>query len=119
MTDRRDSRTVYTTESGRVCPTCGLPIAACRCKKKAVQPAGDGVIRISLDRKGRGGKTVTVVTGLAGSEDDLKLLAAELKRRCGTGGTLKDRIIEIQGDHRDLLMELLQAKGLKPKRAGG
>ncbi len=76
-------------------------------------------MRVSLDKKGRGGKSVTLVTGLPGSDEDLKLLAADLKRRCGTGGTLKDGVIEIQGDHRDTLVALLRAKGLNVKRAGG
>jgi translation initiation factor 1 len=76
-------------------------------------------VRVSLDRKGRGGKSVTLVTGLSGSDEDLKLLAADLKRRCGTGGTLKDGVVEIQGDHRDTLVALLRAKGFNVKRAGG
>ncbi len=76
-------------------------------------------MRLLLEKKGRGGKTVTVIAGLTGSEEDLKQLAGELKRRCGTGGTLKDRVIEIQGDHRDTLLEVLKAKGLIVKRVGG
>lgn len=79
----------------------------------------DGVVRVALEKKGRGGKTVSVITGLTGSEDRLKELAAELKRRCGTGGTLKDTVIEIQGDHRDTLVELLKSKGHTVKRVGG
>jgi translation initiation factor 1 len=110
MPDQSYSRTVYTTESGRVRPQSDQP---------ASRPKGDGVVRVSLDRKGRAGKSVTLVTGLPGSEDDLKALAAELKRRCGTGGTLKDRVIEIQGDHRDTLVTALQSKGFIVKRSGG
>ena len=123
------SRTVYSTESGgRICPDCGRPVADCRCKKKSGKPAPspsagnmprDGVVRVALEKKGRGGKTVSVITGLTGSEDSLKELAAELKRRCGTGGTLKDTVIEIQGDHRDTLVELLKSKGHTVKRVGG
>ncbi len=119
MPDKNYSRTVYTTETGRVCPECGQPIAACRCKQSSSRPAGDGVIRVSLDKKGRAGKAVTLITGLPGSDEDLKALAAELKRRCGTGGTLKDGVIEIQGDHRDALIAALQSKGFRPKKSGG
>jgi translation initiation factor 1 len=96
-----------------------MPIARCQCKKGVTVPQGDGVVRVSLDKKGRGGKTVTLVTGLSGGEDQLRELASEMKRRCGTGGTLKDGNIEIQGDHRDLLIEILKAKGIKAKRVGG
>ncbi len=123
------SRTVYSTESGgRICPDCGRAADACRCKKKSARPAPspaaanapkDGVVRVALEKKGRGGKTVSVITGLPGSEDSLKDLAAELKRRCGTGGTLKGNVIEIQGDHRDTLVELLKSKGHAVKRVGG
>jgi translation initiation factor 1 len=74
---------------------------------------------VALEKKGRGGKTVSVITGLAGTDDELRALAAELKRRCGSGGTLKDGVIEIQGDHRDTLVEALKAKGVPAKRAGG
>lgn len=119
MPDSRYSRTVYTTETGRVCPECGQPVDRCRCKKKTPSTRGDGVVRISLEKKSRGGKTVSVITGLTGSDDALKLLAADLKRACGTGGTYKEGTIEIQGDHRDTLVALLKAKGIAAKRAGG
>ena len=113
------SRPVYSTETGRVCPNCGKPVDSCICKKKTAAPKSDGVVRLMLEKKGRGGKTVTVITGLPGSEDDLRELATELKRRCGTGGTLKDGVIEIQGDHRDALLDVLKAKGMTVKRVGG
>lgn len=121
MPDKSYSRTVYTTESGRVCPNCGQPLdgGSHRCVQNASRPKGDGVVRVSLDRKGRGGKSVSLVTGLPGSDEDLKTLAAELKRRCGTGGTLKDGVIEIQGDHRDTLVAALRAHGFTVKKAGG
>jgi len=76
-------------------------------------------VRVALEKKGRGGKTVAVITGLPGSDDDLRDLASELKRLCGTGGTLKDGVIEIQGDHRDVLVELLKARGHTVRRVGG
>lgn len=119
MPNRSDARTVYTTESGRVCPNCGQPVADCRCAKSQPRAQGDGIVRVSLERKGRGGKTVTVVSGLPGNDDQIKTLAAEMKRRCGTGGTLKDGLVEIQGDHRDTLVALLKDKGLKVKKVGG
>jgi translation initiation factor 1 len=114
-----NSRLVWSSEAGRVCPECGKATAACVCRRKAAAPAGDGVVRIRRETKGRGGKTVTVVTGLPGDEAALKALAGELKRRCGSGGTLKDGVLEIQGDHCDLLLAELTARGLKVKRAGG
>ena len=119
MPSRNDSRTVYTTETGRICPDCGQPVAQCRCKKTSARPKGDGVVRVALEKKGRGGKTVSVITGLSGTDDDLRELASELKRRCGTGGTLKDGVIEIQGDHRDTLVESLKSKGLTTRKVGG
>jgi translation initiation factor 1 len=114
-----NARTVYTTETGRICPDCGQPIAACRCEQRRTRPIGDGIVRIFLDRKGRGGKTVSLVTSLPGSDEELKALSTELKRLCGTGGTLKDGVIVIQGDHRDALIAALQSKGIHAKKAGG
>lgn len=116
-----NSRTVYTTESGRICPNCGKPVDTCACKKKSSTPAakGDGVVRVALEKKSRGGKTVSVITGLVMNEEALKTLATDLKRRCGTGGTVKEGTIEIQGDHRDTLVAALLEKGIKAKKAGG
>jgi translation initiation factor 1 len=119
MPDKNYSRTVYSTETGRVCPVCGQPVDSCRCSQHAAHPKGDNVVRVSLDRKGRGGKSVTLVTGLPGTDEELKAISAELKRRCGTGGTLKDGVIEIQGDHRDNILTALQSKGIRAKKAGG
>jgi translation initiation factor 1 len=96
-----------------------MPVARCQCKKQSFQTVGDGIVRVSLEKKGRGGKTVSLVTGLAGPEDEIRILSTELKRRCGTGGTVKDRTIEIQGDHRDLIIEILLNKRIKAKRVGG
>ncbi len=79
----------------------------------------DGIVRVGRETKGRKGKGVTLVTGVPLPVDELKLLAKELKQKCGTGGTLKDGVIEIQGDHRDILIELLKAKGWTVKKAGG
>lgn len=114
-----NSRLVYSSETGRICPACGKPVSACACRKAAARPAGDGVVRVRRETKGRGGKTVTVITGLPGDDDALKKLAGELKKRCGTGGTLKDGTVEIQGDHAELLVAELQKRGFTVKRAGG
>jgi translation initiation factor 1 len=113
------SRLVYSSETGRICPACGKPVAACVCRKGVARPAGDGVVRVRRETKGRGGKTVTVITGLPGNDAALKNLAGELKKRCGTGGTLKDGIVEIQGDHAELLVAELKQRGFTVKRAGG
>jgi len=113
-------RRVYSTDHGRMCPVCDRLIAACRCKPKG--PAGpptDGVVRVSRSTKGRKGKGVTIITGVPLQGDDLKTLAKTLKARCGAGGAIKDGTIEIQGDHRDALVALLEAKGWTVKRAGG
>lgn len=109
---------VYSTDTGRLCPDCQKPIAECICSKMAV-PEGDGTVRIRRETKGRGGKTVTVISGVPLALDELKTLAAQLKKRCGTGGTLKDGVIEIQGEHVDLLMAELINQGFKVKRSGG
>lgn len=115
-----ENPTVYSTESGRMCPGCGSPLAACSCKKKAAPlPAGDGIVRVQKESKGRGGKTVTLVTGLSLADEDLKKLAGELKRVCGAGGAVKDGVIEIQGDHRDELIPVLRKAGYQVKKVGG
>ncbi len=113
------SSLVWSSELGRVCPGCGKAASACSCRKQTIRPTSDGIARVRRETKGRGGKTVTVVTGLSGSDEELKELAGALKRRCGTGGTIKDGTIEIQGDHCDLIVAELSQKGMKAKRAGG
>ena len=108
---------VYSTESGRMCPECRQAVAACVCKAKPVA-TGDGVVRVSRQTKGRGGKCVTVVKGLALDANALALLGKQLRTACGSGGTVKDGVIEVQGDHCDLVMETLKKHGHHPKRAG-
>ena len=110
---------VYSTDYGRMCPDCGRAVDECICKTEESLPAGDGIVRISRQTKGRKGKGVTVITGLPLKSSELKQLARQLKAQCGSGGTVKDTAIEIQGDHRDKLIELLAAKGYTVKRAGG
>ncbi len=114
-----DSRSVYTTDKGRQCPECGRPVASCECAAKRSGPKGDGNVRVGRQTKGRKGKGVTLITGLPLGEDGLKELARELKQKCGTGGTVKDGAIEIQGDHRDMLVEELKRRGFSAKRSGG
>lgn len=115
-----NSRLVYSSESGRICTQCNKALAGCKCRKQAAaSPAGDGVVRVGRETKGRKGKGVTLITGAPLGPDEMKKLAKELKQKCGTGGTLKEGVIEIQGDHRDLLIELLKAKGWTVKRSGG
>jgi translation initiation factor 1 len=111
---------VYSTEAGRMCPTCRKPIADCICKKASTAAAStDGIVRVSRETKGRGGKAVTVVKGVALDDAGLVKLAQQLKAACGSGGTVKDGIIEVQGDHCDKVMALLASQGHKVKRAGG
>jgi translation initiation factor 1 len=115
-----NSRRVYSTDLGRFCPSCTKPLADCACRKKQAPPAlADGVIRIRREVKGRGGKTVTVASGFQLDDNGLKQLAAELKRRCGTGGSVKDGEILIQGDHRETLLAVLAKKGFGAKCSGG
>lgn len=106
---RENMTLVYSTEIGRIKPE----------KEKTEQPKGDGIVRIQRQTSGRKGKGVCVITGLALEDAALKLLAKELKKRTGVGGSIKDGTIEIQGDNRDLLKQLLEQKGFKVKFAGG
>lgn len=109
---------VYSTDSGRMCPDCRQPIAACRCGASAL-PRGDGVLRVSRETKGRGGKAVTVVKGAALDAAGLATLGKQLRTACGSGGTVKDGVIEVQGDHVERVIETLKAQGHTVKRAGG
>jgi len=106
------SRPVYESGKGRLCPRCGWPIDDCRCSERGDEPVPARIACVlRLEKKGRGGKTVTVVAGLPRNQGFLAGLAAELKRACGTGGTAQEDSVEIQGDHRDRLRPLLAAKG--------
>lgn len=109
---------VYSTDSGRHCPYCSQPVDACICSKTLI-PSGDGIARVRRETKGRGGKTVTTVSGVPLPEEPLKELASTLKKRCGCGGSLKDGVIEIQGDHVELLLDELIKRGFKAKKSGG
>ena len=121
-----DSRLVYSTETGRICTECGKPVSACSCKKKksikAEQPTGypnDGTIRIQREVKGRKGKIVTAVFGVTLENEELQKFAKTLKRRCGAGGSVKDGVIVIQGDHRQTLLDEIKKHGYTAKLSGG
>lgn len=116
--DSSNTVLVWSSEQGRVCPGCGKAAATCICRKQGTRPAGDGVVRVRRETKGRGGKTVTVILGVPVDDAALKVLAGELKRRCSSGGTAKDGIIEIQGDFCDLVIAELARRGFTVKRAG-
>jgi translation initiation factor 1 len=111
---------VYSTEGGRMCPACRQPQAACTCQAQArAAPRGDGSVRVSRETKGRGGKAVTLVRGLALDADALAALGKRLRSACGSGGTVKDGVLEVQGDQCERVIALLQAEGWTPKRTGG
>lgn len=111
---------VYSTDGGRMCPACRQPMANCTCRQTARQrPAGDGIVRVSRETARRGGKTVTVVRGLPLDDAALAALGKQLRSACGSGGTSKDGLIEVQGDHVERVMNALQAAGWTVRRAGG
>jgi translation initiation factor 1 len=119
----RDRNLVYSSDGGRLCPGCGAAADACRCRAGAPggghSGPGDGIVRVGRETKGRKGAGVTVITGVPLDEAGLKALAGDLKRACGSGGTLRGGVIEIQGEHRDRLVALLQARGWTVRRSGG
>lgn len=104
-----NSRLVWSSETGRINEPKAAP----------VRPKGDGIVRIQRQTSGRKGKGVCLITGIDEDDATLKKIAAELKAKCGCGGAVKEGIIEIQGDKRDLIKILLEAKGMKVKLAGG
>ena len=108
-----DNPLVYSTDFGRISPK------ASESSSKSAQPSGDGIVRIRRETKGRKGKGVTTVSGLLLEDKELKALAKELKKICGTGGSVKDRVIEIQGDNRDKIKQFLESKDYTVKLAGG
>lgn len=102
-----------------MCATCRRPLSQCICNRAVAAVAGDGVVRVSRETKGRKGKGVTVIRGLALAPDALALLGKQLKIACGSGGTVKDGVIEVQGDHCERVLETLKQRGYAVKRAGG
>ncbi len=112
-----NTRLVYSDEIGANCPACGKVLKNCICKQKTSK--GDGRIRVERQTKGRKGKGVSLISGLPLVEKELKIIAKELKQRCGCGGTVKNGIIEIQTDQRDLLIAELEKRGYQARKAGG
>lgn len=113
---------VFSTEKGQVCPGCHEAVDACICDQledEARLQSLDGIVRIRRETSGRKGKGVTTISGVPLADKELKALAKKLKQQCGTGGALKDGIIEIQGDHREKLKQLLEKAGYTVKLAGG
>jgi translation initiation factor 1 len=121
--------TVYSTDLGKICPACHRSSANCTCKttkkrrdqepKKGGADPRDGIVRIRLEKKGRGGKAVTTVSGLPGTDEELKILAKKIKAKLGTGGAIKDGSVEFQGDRRQDVQKYLEQLGFTVKQAGG
>lgn len=109
---------IYSTELGRTCPQCRRSLHECACARNTT-PVAAGPIRVSRETKGRNGKAVTLISGVPLAGDALDQLAAALKKRCGSGGTVKQGIIEIQGDHREAVIVELGHRGYTARRAGG
>ncbi len=116
----RDEKLVYSTDKGAHCPECEKALAACICRElKGKNIIGNGSVRVRRETGGRAGKTVTAIHGVALPQARLKDLLRELQKRCGTGGTIKDGIIEIQGDHLQLIIDELKKRGFEAKKSGG
>ena len=121
----KNSRPVYSTDRGRICPDCGRSADQCRCAPKKKQDPGlrpafplDGVVRVQRETKGRKGKAVTVVYGIPLEEEGLLRFARVLKQRCGAGGSVKNGAIVIQGDHRETLVREMEREGYPVKVSG-
>lgn len=107
---------VYSTDHGRMCPGCRRPAADCQCKAlqaAAAAAARPGKLRVALETKGRGGKAVTVVRGLALAPDALAALGKQLRTLCGAGGAVKDGVVEVQGDHCAKVTQWLREQGMR------
>ncbi|GAB6909310.1 conserved hypothetical protein [Desulfosarcina cetonica] len=111
--DTPNSRLVYSTEQGGTCPVCNKRLDRCRCHQSATRGTGDGIVRIRRATQGRKGKAVSVISGVPGDAETLKAVAKTLKQKCGSGGTVKAGSIEIQGDHRELIMDELKRMGYR------
>ena len=115
---KNNARIVYSTATGSNCPTCGWPLRDCKCSSQFAKDdplPGRIVAKLRMEKKGRGGKAVTVVYDLPNNEPFLKELSQELKRACGAGGTVVEGGVEIQGDLRDRVREILVKKGYTVK----
>ena len=115
----KDSELVYSTETGKISPSGQTSKRKNSGQKKQSNPPRDGIVRLMRETKGRKGKGVTLITGLGLETNALKKLAKSLKQKCGSGGSIKNGVIEIQGDHRDVLEKELSKLDYRVKRAGG
>ncbi len=113
------ARIVYSTGIGSLCPNCRRPVTECVCPKGAPGARPGGAVRVGREVKGRAGKGVSTVTGLPLAPAQIEALATQLKKRCGSGGTVRDGVIEIQGDHRDVIVAELAKLGWQAKKSGG
>jgi translation initiation factor 1 len=113
------TRIIYSTGVGSLCPNCRRPVRECVCPKGAPGAAGPASVRVGREIKGRAGKGVTTIRGLPMSLSDIESLATKLKKRCGSGGTVREGVIEIQGDHRDVIVAELLKLGWPAKKSGG
>lgn len=107
---KKQSGLVYSTDGGRMCPQCLRPVDGCVCKASKPKPAADSIVRIGRQTKGRKGAGVTLISGLPLATPELQALAKQLKKKCGVGGAVKDGVIELQGDQRELAKELLRER---------
>ena len=114
-----NSRIIYSTGVGSLCPNCRRPVRECVCPKGAPGKLKPTAVRVGRETQGRAGKGVTTVVGLPLPLADIEALAARLKKRCGSGGTVREGVIEIQGDHRDVIVAELIKMGWPAKRSGG
>ena len=119
MSKQKNSRLVYSTDAGRLCPQCHRPVAGCVCDRDRPTAVGDGIVRLHRETKGRGGKAVTLIKGLGLPEREMQELARALKQKCGVGGALREDHIEIQGDQRPTIKAELEKRGFTVKIAGG
>ncbi len=110
---------VYSTDKGRLCPQCEQSSDRCRCRRISISGPGDGIVRLSRETKGRKGSGVTLISGLSLEPEPLKKLAKQLKKKCGSGGSVKNGVVEIQGDQRQQLIAELEKEGYKVKLSGG
>jgi translation initiation factor 1 len=113
------SKLVYSTGIGSLCPNCRRAVRECVCPKGAPGAAKATAVRVGRETKGRAGRGVTTVTGMPLAEAELAGLAAKLKKRCGSGGTIREGVIEIQGEHRDTIVAELLKMGWQAKKSGG
>jgi translation initiation factor 1 len=113
------ARIIYSTGIGNLCPNCRRPVRECVCPTGAPGAAKSTAVRVGRETKGRAGKGVTTITGLPMSAADIECLAGKLKKRCGSGGTVREGVIEIQGDHRDVIVAELAKLGWPAKKSGG